>query len=171
LVLGGRSCGKNRRLVSRNENTDRGPIQVTHILYRNYEPKSPILFAFVIFLEPLLLKLLSNGLVPLDLIDLLKIYALFHATLVGSIVTYRLSPFHPLAAYPGPTINKVSQLVFNEEHLFTQGMSDNPIVERVYSGHRKAISCEQGITRQVWSHRAGWYGFSHSNFFQSKNIF
>ncbi|KAF9241320.1 cytochrome P450 [Melanogaster broomeanus] len=37
-------------------------------------------------------------------------YTLFLTTLFASIVVYRLSPFHPLAKYPGPILCKVSQL-------------------------------------------------------------
>ncbi|KAG8219853.1 cytochrome P450 [Butyriboletus roseoflavus] len=40
----------------------------------------------------------------------LAAYVLFFATLFLSIVVYRLSPFHPLAKYPGPIACKISQL-------------------------------------------------------------
>ena len=34
----------------------------------------------------------------------------YFATLLGSIAAYRISPFHPLARYPGPFIAKLSKL-------------------------------------------------------------
>ncbi|KAJ7137803.1 cytochrome P450 [Mycena epipterygia] len=37
-------------------------------------------------------------------------YAVFLVSLSLSIIAYRLSPFHPLAHFPGPTINKISKL-------------------------------------------------------------
>lgn len=37
-------------------------------------------------------------------------FAIYVSVLAASIVFYRLSPFHPLAKYPGPLINRVSKL-------------------------------------------------------------
>lgn len=39
----------------------------------------------------------------------LSAFALFYFALVSSIVVYRLSPWHPLAKYPGPVLAKVSK--------------------------------------------------------------
>lgn len=37
-------------------------------------------------------------------------FATFYATLITSIAFYRLSPWHPLAKNPGPTLAKFSKL-------------------------------------------------------------
>jgi hypothetical protein len=37
-------------------------------------------------------------------------YVIFYATLLLSVIAYRLSPYHPLAKYPGPTIMKITKL-------------------------------------------------------------
>lgn len=37
-------------------------------------------------------------------------FATFYATLLTSIAFYRLSPWHPLAKYPGPILAKLSKL-------------------------------------------------------------
>ncbi|KAK7006886.1 cytochrome P450, partial [Favolaschia claudopus] len=42
--------------------------------------------------------------------DLLYTYVVFLCSLGLSIVVYRLSPFHPLAQFPAPTIGKITQL-------------------------------------------------------------
>lgn len=35
-------------------------------------------------------------------------FSVYYVVLLGSIALYRLSPFHPLARYPGPTLYKLS---------------------------------------------------------------
>jgi hypothetical protein len=37
-------------------------------------------------------------------------FLVYFATLGGSIIAYRISPFHPLAKYPGPFVAKLSKL-------------------------------------------------------------
>ncbi|KAJ6448843.1 cytochrome P450 [Mycena vitilis] len=47
---------------------------------------------------------------PFSAIRLLWSYAVFLGSLILAISAYRLSPFHPLAQYPGPAIGKVTKL-------------------------------------------------------------
>ena len=47
---------------------------------------------------------------------LFRTYVIFYTALISSVVFYRLSPFHPLAKYPGPTSAKVSKLWFVSTH-------------------------------------------------------
>ena len=37
-------------------------------------------------------------------------YSLFYIVLLSSVIGYRLSPSHPLAKYPGPTVMKITKL-------------------------------------------------------------
>ena len=37
-------------------------------------------------------------------------FSVFYAALISSVVLYRISPFHPLAKYPGPFVCKVSMI-------------------------------------------------------------
>jgi hypothetical protein len=47
---------------------------------------------------------------PFTFMGLAWSYAVFLGSLSLSIAAYRLSPFHPLAQYPGPVIGKVTKL-------------------------------------------------------------
>ncbi|EJD02376.1 cytochrome P450 [Fomitiporia mediterranea MF3/22] len=45
------------------------------------------------------------------LLTILVSYSCFYVSLISSIVLYRISPFHPLAKYPGPLSLKISKFV------------------------------------------------------------
>ncbi|KAJ7805633.1 cytochrome P450 [Mycena olivaceomarginata] len=62
----------------------------------------------VLTLEPILLLFALAA--PLSLSRILSAYIVFSFTLCSSIIIYRISPWHPLAHIPGPTIHKVTKL-------------------------------------------------------------
>lgn len=37
-------------------------------------------------------------------------FGVFFSTLITSIISYRVSPFHPLAKYPGPLLAKITKI-------------------------------------------------------------
>ncbi|KAF8958558.1 cytochrome P450 [Flammula alnicola] len=64
------------------------------------------------------------------LINLAWAYLVFHSVLVCSVVVYRLSSYHPLAEYPGPTIMKVTKFrgvwiaYTGKTHIYLKALHD-----------------------------------------------
>ena len=81
-------------------------LQLAHIWLRNRQPVSLRRSIVPIALIPGMLAYYSQD----PGISVLNLYLIFIMTLMSSILTYRLSPFHPLAQYPGPLLCKTSKL-------------------------------------------------------------
>ena len=89
-----------------------------HTIYRRFEPQ-PINYQATLLLLVLIPAIPAYGLVSTasaggticsSLFMLSLSYSLFYTILVISIIIYRVSPFHPLASFPGPSLSRVSQL-------------------------------------------------------------
>ncbi|KAL0954589.1 hypothetical protein HGRIS_003549 [Hohenbuehelia grisea] len=71
---------------------------------------------------------LSNGFLPMTTSGCLQFICVYVMTLVLSVSTYRLSPFHPLAQYPGPVLCKLSKLWMmyissqGKQHIYYQAL-------------------------------------------------
>ncbi|GLB42458.1 putative high nitrogen upregulated cytochrome P450 monooxygenase 2 [Lyophyllum shimeji] len=84
---------------------------LTHLCFRKFEPKSLAWPAAILLLEPIVVYTVSPAVTrPSSAGSILTVYALFLGSLTLSIILYRISPFHPLAKYPGPLLNKITQL-------------------------------------------------------------
>ena len=83
--------------------------QAVHYVFKRYEPRLPSAHIFLLTVPP---SFLSVFLRPYygNLGSFAVSQTLFLAVLSTSVVLYRLSPFHPLAQYPGPLLNKISRL-------------------------------------------------------------
>ncbi|GAW10037.1 cytochrome p450 [Lentinula edodes] len=82
----------------------------THLWFKAHEPKSMLPFLATILIIPTFpAYVLSCSQISLILACCLA-YPSFYMLLFISIGSYRLSPFHPLANYPGPTIAKISKV-------------------------------------------------------------
>ncbi|KAJ7454714.1 cytochrome P450 [Mycena latifolia] len=83
-----------------------------HVLFNRLEPQSVPLFTSLLVLPPLVLSPLlvppGNGILATIGLSFLT----YFSTIITSVVLYRVSPFHPLASYPGPVLCKVSKLWF-----------------------------------------------------------
>ncbi|KAG5638947.1 hypothetical protein H0H81_008447 [Sphagnurus paluster] len=81
---------------------------LTHLYFRKFEPTSLTNLVSIIVPAPLALLAIQK-VAPLNAGQILLTYSVFLVSLICSIVLYRVSPFHPLAKYPGPLINKITQ--------------------------------------------------------------
>ncbi|KAJ7805627.1 cytochrome P450 [Mycena olivaceomarginata] len=79
-----------------------------HLYFNRYEPKSANVPLLVLTIEPILLLFALAA--PVSLSRILSAYIVFSFTLCSSIIIYRISPWHPLAHIPGPTIHKITKL-------------------------------------------------------------
>ncbi|KAF8518333.1 cytochrome P450 [Gautieria morchelliformis] len=97
--------------------TDRIPILAvaggiaSHLLFNRFEPRSSFFILSLLLGPPgvIAVFLLCTSSIPSPT-AILKTYALHFISLTLSVVAYRLSPYHPLAAFPGPVTCKISRL-------------------------------------------------------------
>jgi hypothetical protein len=83
---------------------------VSHLLFRRYEPRSTQSHAILLIMIPGLLSNPVSYSVRSPYTALPLVFALYWSGLVFFTLAYRLSPFHPLAKYPGPVLAKSSKL-------------------------------------------------------------
>jgi hypothetical protein len=98
-VLAGLVCTIEIRLLSLLLNST---TQASHVVYRRHEPRT---LAHIVASVSLPLVLFYLGGFPV-LSSLIR----YWSTLFASICVYRLSPFHPLAKFPGPFLARLSRL-------------------------------------------------------------
>ncbi|KAI0093115.1 cytochrome P450 [Irpex rosettiformis] len=79
-----------------------------YVIYKRYEPTDPLLNFLLLVGAPSALTLVVEE--QATLLGVLRVLLAYWALLVLFTTAYRLSPFHPLAQFPGPTVAKVSKL-------------------------------------------------------------
>lgn len=104
--------------------------QGVHYLFKRYEPRAPLVHITLLGLPPSLLSLLIQPYFG-AFGSLWRAFALFLTVLSTSVVLYRISPFHPLASYPGPLLHKISRLSFmaisaqGHQHVYIQKLHEH----------------------------------------------
>ena len=83
--------------------------KVSHLLFRRFEPRSALSRVTLLIVIPVLLSIPISYLVRSPYTSLPIAFAAYWSGLVFFTLAYRLSPFHPLAKYPGPVLAKSSK--------------------------------------------------------------
>lgn len=104
-------------------------VQVVHLIFKKWEPMNIPIVSTLLFVVPSSLSML---LVPQlgTIKSIVATFLSYFAVLVLSIVSYRVSPFHPLAQYPGPLLAKITKwwhayhIYQGKQHLYIQQLHD-----------------------------------------------
>ncbi|KAF8265715.1 high nitrogen upregulated cytochrome P450 monooxygenase 2 [Lactarius quietus] len=78
--------------------------------FHHLEPRSKWPLIALLFVVPALLSIPISYHVPYPPVAPLLAFLTHGSAVITFAVVYRLSPFHPLAKYPGPTLAKISKL-------------------------------------------------------------
>lgn len=82
---------------------------ITHIMFNRLEPRGAVQI-LVLAIAPPIMLIIGLRSTQTTVLHMIRSYVLFYAVLISSILAYRISPFHPLASYPGPFVCRLTRL-------------------------------------------------------------
>ncbi|KAF8150653.1 cytochrome P450 [Crassisporium funariophilum] len=101
-----------------------GAALAVHLIFKRTETHEPAWLVILVLAVPAALTALYMPHASNILYAVLNVFSVYWLTLLTSIVVYRVSPWHPLAKYPGPLICKVSKFylaflsLVGKQHIF-----------------------------------------------------
>ena len=99
-------------------------LQLVHLIFKQTETSRPSWLFILLLAIPAYLTLLYLPHAGSTIQSAVKVFGLFWSTLVTSILAYRVSPWHPLAKYPGPHLCKLTKFhlayvsLAGKQHLY-----------------------------------------------------
>lgn len=84
--------------------------QTAYQCFHHLEPRSQLPLLLLCVVVPALLSIPISYHVPWIFLSIPVAFSAYGSALVSFTLVYRLSPWHPLAKYPGPAIAKTSKL-------------------------------------------------------------
>ena len=84
-------------------------LQLVHLVFKKTETRQPFSLFVLLLAIPAYLTLLYLPHAGSTVLAAVRVFSLFWFTLVTSILVYRVSPWHPLAKYPGPLLCKLTK--------------------------------------------------------------
>ncbi|KZP25865.1 cytochrome P450 [Athelia psychrophila] len=99
---------------------------VVYQIFKRYEPNAPLPVAILLLFVPTVLVPLVAPHTPNTLLAIPLTFSVYWASIIAYVSVYRLSPFHPLANYPGPVLGKLTKLTLawkmyrGRQHLYYQ---------------------------------------------------
>jgi hypothetical protein len=104
--------------------------QASYIYFKAYEPKNPLLLAALLLVAPGALSVVWMGSTASTYAATASAFLSYWSFLVIFTVVYRISPFHPLARYPGPRLARVTKwysvykIIQGKQHLHYKRLHD-----------------------------------------------
>lgn len=80
-----------------------------HFVFKRYEPTNPLSHLGLLVVVPAILTILFLPNASTFTRAFGCVYLLYYSTVLVSVIVYRLSPWHPLARYPGPIPCRISK--------------------------------------------------------------
>ncbi|EJD50437.1 cytochrome P450 [Auricularia subglabra TFB-10046 SS5] len=133
---------------------------LAHLVCHRVNPRALTALCALVFLPPLTLFVASlalEGTWPLA-----RLLLCYLAALSSSVVLYRLSPFHPLARYPGPVLARVSgfwavlQAFDGKQHVVYRRLHER-YGEVVRTGPNHLHLCNASAVQTVLGARNQWH--------------